>query len=152
MAKTKYYIPEKEKPHFNNEKGWIEKIEFQIKPLFEVGVNNSRPHFVLEVYTFREFLHFKYVIDYDLKVKNREVLITIKGLNAENETFPESGKAYTRIVFEDYLMGEYTFKIKRSSGEENIFKFHIDSIQNKITLKKELPDSKSNRKFIEVIE
>lgn len=150
MAKTKYFVPEKEKPHFNKEKGWIEKIEFQIRPYFISENSNASPDFVLEIFTFREFSHFRYLIDYELKKNGNDIQITLKGLTTDNQTFPDKGKANARIIIKD-LIGSYNFIIKRSSGEENLFQFYIDPIQQKIILKKELPDKKSNRKFVELL-
>lgn len=150
MAKTKYFVPEKEKPHFNKEKGWIEKIEFQIRPYFVSENSNSSPDFVFEIFTFREFNHFRYLIDYELKKKGNDIRITLKGLNTDNKTFPDKGKANARIIFKD-LIGDYNFIIRRSSGEENLFQFYIDPIQQKIILKKEQPDKKSNRKFVKLL-
>ncbi len=150
MAKTKYFVPDKEKPHFNKEKGWIEKIDFLIRPFFISEDSNASPDFVLDIFTFREFTYFRYLIDYELKRKGRDIQITLKGLNTDNQTFPDTGKANARIIFKD-LIGSYNFIIKRSSGEENLFQFYIDPIQQKIILKKELPDKKSNRKFVELL-
>lgn len=151
MAKTKYFIPEKEKEHFNKEKGWIEKIEYQIKPFFVINENSSVDKFVLFLFSFREFAFFRYSIAYDLKIKKNEILITLKGLTTDNQIFPGSGKAEVKIEFEN-LMGDYTFRFKRSSGEENTFQFKIDPVQKNIILKKELPDKKTNRKFVEILE
>jgi hypothetical protein len=150
MAKTKYYVPEKEKPHFNKEKGWIEKIEYQIKPYFEFDENNSVKKFVIEIYSFREFAFFRYSIDYQLSKKKNDIYITIKGLNTDGQVFPDSGKASARIEFEN-LIGNYNFHFRRSSNEENIFQISIDPILKSIEVKKELPDKKTNRKFVEVI-
>lgn len=150
MAKTKYFVPDKEKPRFNKEKGWIEKIEFQIRPYFNFENNNSRNDFILDIFTFREFTHFRYLIDYELKRKGSDIQITLKGLNTDNQTFPDTGKANAKIVFKD-LIGDYNFVIRRSSGEQNLFQIYIDPIQQKIIVKKELPDKKSNRKFVELL-
>lgn len=149
MAKIKYHIPEKEKPHFNKEKGWIEKIEYLIKPYFEFDQNNSIKMFVLEILSYREFAFFRYAIAYEVDKKKNEIIITLKGLTTDNQIFPHSGKAKTRIEF-DNLVGDYIFHFKRSSGEENIFHFKIDPVLKNIILKKELPDKKTNRKFIAI--
>lgn len=151
MAKTKYYVPEKEQPHFNKEKGWIEKIEFQIKPYFIFNQNNSVEKFALEILTYREFAFFRYSIAYDIVKKKNEIIITLKGLTTDNQTFPNSGKARAVIEF-DYFAGDYIFRIKRSKREENTFHFKIDPIMKSIILKKELPDKRTNRKFVEILE
>lgn len=150
MAKTKYFIPDKEKPHFNKEKGWIEKIEFLFRPYFEFDQNNSVKKFVLEILTHREFAFFRYAIAYEVTKKKNEISITLKGLTTDNQIFPDTGKAKARIEF-DQLNGNYTFHFKRSTREENIFQFKIDPILNNIILKKELPDKKTNRKFIKLL-
>ncbi len=151
MAKTKYFIPEKEQAHFNKEKGWIEKIEYQVKPFFVINDSNSVDKFVLDIFSFREFAFFRYSIAYDLSIRKNEILITLKGLTTDNQIFPDSGKAKVRIEFEN-LVGDYTFRFKRTSGEENVFQFKIDPVQKNIILKKELSDKKTNRKFVEILE
>ncbi|MEJ5304970.1 MAG: hypothetical protein WHV63_03410 [Ignavibacteria bacterium] len=150
MAKQKYYVPEKEQPHFNKEKGWIEKIEFQIKPSFEISKNNSKPVFIIDVFSFREFAFFSYTIDYEVVKKKTEFFITLKGLNTENQSFPGLGKARARIEFGD-LAGDYVFHFRRASGEENVFHFTIDPFKGIIQLKKEFPDKKTNRKFVQFL-
>jgi hypothetical protein len=150
MAKQKYFVPEREQPHFNKEKGWIEKIEFQVKPYFEISNNNSYPIFVIDVFSFREFAFFRYTIDYEVKKKKTEFFITLKGLNTDNQVLPDRGKATARIEFGD-LAGDYVFHFRRASGEENTFHFKIDPFKREIHLKKELPDKKTNRKFVELL-
>ncbi|MCX8057627.1 MAG: hypothetical protein N3F03_08475 [Ignavibacteria bacterium] len=150
MAKTKYFVPEKEQPHFNEEKGWIEKIEYQIKPYFEVDENDKIKKFVLDIYSFREFAFFKYSIAYEVEKKKNDIFITLRGLSTNNQVFPDYGKARAQLEF-DVLAGDYNFYFRRSSGEENLFKFNIDPVFKKITLKKELPDKKTNRKFVELL-
>ncbi len=82
--------------------------------------------------------------------KKNEISIILKGLTTDNQIFPDSGKAITRIEF-DNLAGDYIFRIKRARGEENIFHLKIDPILKNIILKKELPDKKTNRKFVEIL-
>lgn len=150
MAKTKYYVPEKEQPHFNKEKGWIEKIEYQIKPYFEVDELGSVIKFVIDVFSFREFAFFRYSISYEIKKKKNDVFITLRGLTTDGQIFPDHGKAKSKLEFE-VLAGDYNFHFRRSSGEENTFVFNIDPIFKTITLKKETPDKKTNRKFVELL-
>ncbi len=150
MAKTKYYVPDREQPHFNKEKGWIEKIEYQIKPYFEIDELGSIKKFVIDIFSFREFAFFRYSIAYEMKKKKNDIFITLRGLSTDNQIFPDTGKAKTRIEFE-VLAGDYNFHFKRSSGEENFFQFKIDPIFKTITLKKELPDKQTNRKFVELL-
>jgi|GEM_PF-1610133 len=150
MAKQKYFVPEKEQPHFNKAKGWIEKIEYQIQPKFDITDNNLNPTFIVDVFSFREFAFFRYTIDYKVEKKKTEFFITLKGLNTDTQTFPDRGKAKARIDFGD-LAGDYVFHFRRASGEENTFYFTIDPFKGEINLKKELPDKKTNRKFVELI-
>lgn len=150
MAKTKYHTPVKEQAHYNSKKGWIEKIEYQIIPGFDYSNNNSKLNFVIDVFSFREFAFFRYSIDFDLVKKKTNYFITIKGLNTDYQIFPDRGKAKARIEL-GHLAGDYTIYFRRASGEENIFYFNIDPYQGKFELKTELPDKKTNRKFVELI-
>ncbi len=151
MAKVKYHIPDKELPKVNKEKGWIEKYEFEIKPYFELLDSKVDKNFIIEISSFREFSFFRYLIDYEVKKRKNEFIITLRGLSTDNDFFPGSGKATSRIEF-GALAGTYNFHFRRMSGEENLIQYKIDPIQNKITLVRLLPDKKSNRIFIKTLE
>ncbi len=150
MAKVKYFTPERELPKNDLVRGWIIKYEYQIRAYLESNLNGKKSNLVLEVLSFREFAFFKYTIDYEMTIKNRDILIILKGISTDHKIFPDSGKAYAKIKFDD-LAGEYNLYIKRQSGEENFFQIYVDPYQNKIEWKEELPDKKTNRKFVELI-
>lgn len=150
MARIKIQIPDKELPKKDPNTGWIIKYEYRFKPIFEIDNINSKKIFYVELSSTREFVHFNYDLDYKVTSLNSKIKIEILGLNTNNLNFPLTGRVVAKIPF-DRLFGVYEFEIVRQSGESNIFVIDVDPLQNSIKLIKELPDKKTNRKFVEYI-
>jgi len=151
MVRTKKEKPASELAIIDESTGWTLKYEYQIKPVFEFDEILKKDFFVIELFTYREFASFRYVIDYVIIQKDREYKIKIKGLNSRDISFPYAGKASAKIKFSK-MTGSYTFHIIKKNGEANSFELKINPFERRVLLEKEfVKDKKNHKKFVEYI-
>ncbi|HEX2961640.1 MAG: hypothetical protein ACM3UR_01860 [Bacteroidota bacterium] len=147
IPKTRKKRPEAAKAAIPQKKE--DKIEYVCKPAFKYDETLRKLFYLVRLETIAEFTSFAYEISVDSHIdrKEREIEITILGLQTNMSYLPNIARAKADCLFED-LIGEYTVHVIKQDGAINSAVFNFNIYKKEIKLvEKFMPPKKNNRLF-----